>query len=130
VNAWGEHYSEDYILPPPREQSVANPPTTVQQGGPPLTTQEHIPLTYRLPIGNPPPGTFPGLSTANSRPPPGLNGAQLALWNFDVRCQAEHEASSRRVFESNQKQILSLEQQIREAGRLQANRTAPAINPA
>jgi hypothetical protein len=129
VNAWGEHYSEDYILPPPREQSVANPPTTVQQVDPPLMTQEHIPLAHRLPIGNPPPGTFPGFSTANTRPPPGLNGAQLALWNFDVRCQAEHEVRCRRLFESNQKEILSLESQIIEANRLLANRTASVIKP-
>jgi hypothetical protein len=112
IDAWGVHYSEDYIIPAPTQHSIQNPPTTVQQNGPPINFEEHIPEGQRLPFSNPPPGTFPGPTTANTTPPPGLTPAQLNLWKFDVARQAEQEEVCRKLFLQNQNEIASVEQEL------------------
>jgi hypothetical protein len=111
VAVWALNYSEDYIIPPPSQINIPNPPATIQHNIPP-NSLEDIPLVYRLPTGNPAPGTFLGPTTADKTPPPGLTPAQLKLWNFDVECQNRHEDDCRRVFQYTQSGLASLEQKI------------------
>jgi hypothetical protein len=124
ITAWGDNYFEDYLSPPPADSTVQQQFAIVQQDPPPphppAPKVQPPPNPYK--DGPPPPGTFPGPTTRDTQPPPGLTTAQLRLWEFDVYCQAQ--------FETRARGILTKKVEIADIDRQLAHMQAQAYQPA
>ena len=100
VAAWVTEYSEDYYWPSsgPIPQAPPSQPNALQPAAP--NTPQAPPSQPSI---SQPSALRPAApSTLDRIPPPGLNYAQLRLWQFDVDCQVKHEAEDFKVLQNRQ----------------------------